>query len=219
MTVLVLVTFGFVARVAGPGSAAVQSVAAAEGLRNTVARLEGSADSGDDELDARYRVRADLDGSTVYAETSDQVEAVAWALGRFAAAGLALPNVEVRYHSDYSGCASTDGDAGTRAGYLAYGGGNFVVYLCGTRFTLLHELAHVWDVSALTDEVRAEFLVLRDADAWSHDTWARAGGEHLADVVAWGLQEDNVRPSRTKPNDDASLYEAYVAATGSEPLS
>ena len=45
----------------------------------------------------------------------------------------------------------------------------------------------------------------RRATAWSGVEWRVAGGEHAADVIAWALLNGEVRPSRTLPNDDASL--------------
>jgi hypothetical protein len=93
------------------------------------------------------------------------------------------------------------------------------VYSCGTRFTLLHELGHVFAYEHLTDEDRAAFVATRKADAWRADQWSRSGSEHAADIIAWGLHPEHVRPSRTLPNDDASLTEAFVLLTGTPPLS
>ncbi len=159
-----------------------------------------------------------LDGATVYAESADQVALVAWALGRFERAGLELPPFELWYFADYAGCADPDDPSKQRAGYMAYGADSYTIFICGVEFTLLHELAHVWDVANLTDAERNRFLTERDLDEWSGVEWSQAGGEHLADVLAWGLQNGNVRPSRTKPNDDTSLRKAFELATGTAPL-
>ncbi len=150
-------------------------------------------------------------GVVVFADTEAQVADVRFAVARFAEYGLELTEVEVRYFSDGDRCTSADGR--TRAGYLAFGNGSYVVYNCGTVFTLLHELAHVWDVQSLDDETREAFLAARGLDSWTHEEWAHAGGEHFADVLAWGLQDGNVRPSRTTPNDDESLSQAFEIAT------
>ena len=163
------------------------------------------------------KVVARVGSATVYAENYDQVANVEFALSRFAEMGLELDEFEVRYFSDAEECASDTGRA--RAGYLAFGNGRYVVYNCGTVFTLLHEMAHVYDVQSLDEATRQAFLAERGLVSWTHDEWAHAGGEHLADVLAWGLQDGNVRPSRTTPNDDESLYKAFVVATGSDPLS
>lgn len=160
-----------------------------------------------------------IDGATVYAESADQVARVARALNRFDWLGLELPDVEVRYYSDFSGCADREEPARQRPGYLILGEAKYTIFMCGVEFTLLHELAHVWDHSHLTDDERDRFMAERDADEWSGVERARAGGEHLADVVAWGLQDGNARPSNSKPNDDASLREAFRLVTGRRPLS
>ena len=68
------------------------------------------------------------------------------------------------------------------------------------------------DNHQLDEGDRERFLSIRQADAWSGVKWNRAGGEHLADVLAWGLGGGRVRPSRTFPNDDAGLAAAYEMA-------
>ncbi len=159
-----------------------------------------------------------IDGAIVYAETVDQVARVARALGRFEQLGLELPAVEVWYFADYAGCADPRNPSRQRPGYLEIGADKYTIFMCGVEFTLLHELAHVWDHSQLTDGERDLFMAKRDLDNWGGVEWSRCGGEHLADVLAWGIQNGNVRPSRTMPNDDASLHEAFVLATGAQPL-
>ncbi|MFQ5555044.1 MAG: hypothetical protein ACE5GC_06710 [Acidimicrobiia bacterium] len=158
---------------------------------------------------ADYPATTTVEGHLVYAESHRQVELVETALSRFSEAGLALPRIEFWMHDTTAGCVSNDG--GLRAGYLINRNG-WTIFQCGTEFTLLHELAHVWDNHELADDERDAFLSVRKADAWSGVKWNRAGGEHLADVVAWGLTGGAVRPSRTLPNDDASLAAAYELA-------
>ncbi len=41
---------------------------------------------------------------------------------------------------------------------------------------------------------------------------AASAGEHFADVVAWDLTRGEVRPSRSFPNDDKSLEQAFGLA-------
>lgn len=158
-----------------------------------------------------------VDGATIDAETADQVALAVRALGRFESLGLELPEVEVRLFSDFSGCADPANPSRERS-YLLIENGEYTIFMCGPEFALLHELAHVWDHSQLTDAERARFLAKRGLEHWAGVEWARAGGEHLADVLAWGLQASNARPSRTKPNDDDSLREAFEVATGAQPL-
>lgn len=164
---------------------------------------------------ADYPATTEVADNMVFAQTEDQVAQVERALDVYASAGLDLPHIEFWMHDTTAGCVADDG--GLRAGYLLGGRGVWTIFMCGSDFTLLHELGHVWDNHVMTDDKRAEFLTLRKADAWSGVEWSRAGGEHLADVLAWGLSGGEVRPSRTLPNDDASLAQAFETATGSTP--
>jgi hypothetical protein len=159
-----------------------------------------------------------VDGATVYAETADRVTRVARALGRFESLGLGLPEVEVWYFRNFSVCADPDDPARQRPGYMQHAADKYTIFVCGPEFALLHELAHVWDHFQLTNAERARFLAERGLDDWKGVEWSSCGGEHLADVLAWGLQDGDVRPTRTKPNDDDSLHDAFVLATGAEPL-
>jgi hypothetical protein len=161
---------------------------------------------------ADYPLTTDIDGARVYASDQGRIEDVAWALAQFAAAGIELPHVEVWTHADVTGCRfSLENDA-LFAGVFVQRRGVDTVYLCGTRFTMLHELAHVHDNNYLSDAERNEFLAIRDADSWRNNNWNRAAGEHFADVMAWGLTGGEVRPSRSFPNDDASLQHAFDLA-------
>ena len=164
---------------------------------------------------ADYPASTEIAGATVYAETAGQVADAEWALGRFAAAGLDLPDVELWLAGIESAIPQGNGFV---YGFHREVAGRSVVFNSGSRFVLLHELGHVWDDHALTDADRGEFLEIRDADAWHGEGWAGSGAEHLANVIAWGLSEEEIRPSRTLPNDDASLQEAFILATGSEPI-
>ncbi len=166
---------------------------------------------------ADYPATTNVEGGRVYARRSAQVEDVRWALERFAAAGLELPLVEFWMHDDLIGCDT--GDGAPPVGFTTDRGGRHIIYSCGTRFTLLHELGHVYANGHMTDEARDAFVTMRNADAWRADTWARSASEHVADIIAWGLHPDHVRPSRTLPNDDASLEAAFMFATGVAPLS
>lgn len=158
---------------------------------------------------ADYPHTSDIAGARVYAADPRRVQDVAWALEQFENAGLELPFVEVWAHEDLSGCRLSLEDDTPPAGVYFQRAGVDTVFWCGTRFTLLHELAHVHDTNFLTGDQRDRFTAIRDADAWRHETWNRAAGEHFADVVAWGLHGGTIRPSRTFPNDNVSLETAF----------
>ena len=193
---------------AGPAEAAENVPASAAPVRPVPSELRAWY--------ADYPAATDIDGARVYAERPDAVTELRWALGRFAEAGLELPAVEVWMHDDLSGCRSVDGSL--VVGYTTERAGRRVVYSCGTRFTLLHELGHVFVYEHLSDAERDAFTRTREADAWRTGEWSRSASEHAADVIAWGLHPEHVRPSRTLPNDDASLSEAFVMLTGTAPL-
>ncbi len=162
--------------------------------------------------DADYPHAQAIDGAQVYASDLEQVDDIAWAIEQLLAAGLALPTVEVWAHDDASGCRLDADDDTPPVGVYFQRNGVDTIFWCGTRFTMLHELAHVHDNNFLTDDQRDHFIAIRDVDAWRHDKWNRAAGEHFADVVAWGLHDRTVRPSRTFPNDNASLDAAFELA-------
>jgi hypothetical protein len=163
---------------------------------------------------ADYPLTTEMDGARVYASDQKRIDQVQWALDQFAAAGIALPHLEVWTHADTSGCRFSLENEALFAGLYLQRGGVDTVYLCGTEFTLLHELTHVHDNNYLTDAERDQFLAIREADSWRNENWQRAAGEHFADVVAWGLTGGEVRPSRTFPNDDKSLEQAFDLALG-----
>lgn len=149
----------------------------------------------------------------IYAETDEQLELADWALGRFEEAGLELPPITIHVHADRSGCNG-------RLGYLGHAdGGQYVIHQCGTEFTLLHELAHAWDVHALTEEIRQEFLTKAHATQWNNpDNWYLAGGEHAANVIAWALMEERGNQTQTRPYDHASMLDGFRSLTGIDPL-
>ena len=65
----------------------------------------------------------------------------------------------------------------------------------------------------MADETRDALLALRGLETWSHEDWDRAGGEHLASIIAWGIT--GTRPTMISTDiDDASLAAAYELATG-----
>jgi hypothetical protein len=126
----------------------------------------------------------------VFVDAPEQLAVVRRAVGRFVEAGLELPTGELHMHADRTACARPDG-------------------------MLLHELAHLWDNHAMTDELRNALLELRGLDTWNHESWNQAGGEHLASIIAWGL--GGGRPTSISQIDDVSLAIAYELITGSQP--
>lgn len=161
---------------------------------------------------------------TIEAPTEDQTEHARWALRRLDRAGIDLPTMTIVFHTDYEAC-------GMRQGVLRISGDEITLHECerlphDIRRSLLHELVHAWDygTDALVDEVRNDFLRLRDLDAWegAHLEWEHRGAEHAAEIVAWGLMEARIRiPSsvwNVGSNDTGDLVEAFQLLTGTDPL-
>ena len=150
----------------------------------------------------------------IQTETNEQRELIEWALSRFDEAGLELPVLTIHAFSDRSGC-------GGNLGFFSIdGAGNYEVHTCGIDFTVLHELGHAWAAYNLTEQDKDEFLTEHaHADEWRTDDWLLSGSEHCANVIAWGLMDDRINQTRTRPYDAKSMVEAFEMLTdGGEPL-
>lgn len=151
------------------------------------------------------------------AATSTEQEAIAeWAIGRFTAAGLRLPDVTIEiFASDQSNCGGVPARTYLDRTPAA-------VKICWSDpFVLLHELAHVWEARNVSKETREDFSVSRvGVRSWASREvdWDERGREHAANVIAWGLLEDPYPVSRTYPNDPDSMRAGFAILTGTEPL-
>ncbi|MDJ0664423.1 MAG: hypothetical protein QNJ75_07670 [Acidimicrobiia bacterium] len=154
--------------------------------------------------------------TTIEAETEELREMAERALSRFDKAGLELPVLTIYAFSDKAGC-------GDNFGYFSIDHvGNYEIHICGVDFTMLHELGHAWAKYNLTEEKKQQFLDedYAAADEWRVDgDWLNSGSEHCANVIAWGLMEDRVNQTRTRPYDHGSMLKAFDFLTdGGEPL-
>lgn len=149
-----------------------------------------------------------VENVTVHAVEDDDLNRGQSAVELLSSRGFELSALDVYIHPTRHGCSRAPGDLQRSGVYIQRADGG-VVHVCGPDFVLFHELAHVWEVATMSDADRGEFLAIREADYWSGDEWERAAGEHVADVIAWASLDGEVRPSRTKPNDDSSLQTAY----------
>ena len=113
----------------------------------------------------------------------DRRQTVIDAVERFLASGLALPELEVHFHVDNTGCAGKQG--------LFHPSGDIaVIDLCYPgEFLALHELGHAWEHFNLDDQARSNFQKLTGATTWrSPDVvWRRRGAEQAANTLAHGL--------------------------------
>jgi len=202
-----------------------------------------SATVVDDSLASAGSLRFDLDrGSQViesgvraispFVQTASGVEAltdveqalVDWAMGRFAEAGLELPELTVRFDPSRDLCRNADG----RYQYTA--SGESVVSICtrdsesfaaqlDRRRTLLHEFGHAWDFANVPVGDHQQLGRILGANAWndSDDIWADRGAERFAETFVFALLDQPAR--RLKVSVECSdMLSAFTTATGVEPL-
>ena len=146
--------------------------------------------------------------------TPEQLDLARWAVGRFETAGLQTPVVEIRFHTDASGCD----------GYLGYAEAGRVD-LCTTLVNematraLLHEMGHIWIDQNVSPEGRERFLELRGLSSWnaSPADWADRGYEQAAEIMAWGLG-NRILTAQIPDNDPTDLATGFRLLTGLAPL-
>ena len=154
------------------------------------------------------------DSSTaIIGGTAEQQAMARWAVGRFAAAGLSLPTLEIHFHPDQSGCRG-------RLGYYL----GHEVHVCGTHTDLmahrlvLHEMAHGWAEYNLSSGERARFLELRGLTTWKDHSaeWHERGTEHAAEIMSWALcdQGTGINTPSIRDNSIEQVSEAYELLTG-----
>ncbi len=161
--------------------------------------------------------------------TDRQRSMVAWARGRFEAAGLDLPPVDVTFPADGAGCHGTDGrwehrDAEADRIMVCITHDKPAVEDEWQRRTLVHELAHAWAGSTLDETDRQHFLALRGLAAWNDPSveWGRRGTEHAAEIISWGIIDQQIHlwklPNATCPAMTAGyrLLTGMMPATGVE---
>jgi len=114
----------------------------------------------------------------------EQVRLVRWAAGRFEDAGLDLPDVEIHFHADASGC-------GGHLGYARDGRVDVCTVLENetARRNLLHEIGHIWIDQNVSRAERVRFLELRGLRTWNASTadWGYRGYEQGAEIMSWAL--------------------------------
>ncbi len=150
---------------------------------------------------------------TVVGGTDEQRSMVDWAAGRFEAAGLELPSMEIRFHPDRDDCFG-------RIGYYHLD----IVHLCLMRATtdssrtVLHEMAHGWLETNVTGVERDLFLLHRGLRNWNdHEAeWEQRGTEQGAEIIEWALGEqgDGTLLPSIPGNDPGQVAAAYEMLTG-----
>lgn len=150
-------------------------------------------------------------------------DAVRWAVGRFESADLELPAVAISFSADSDDCNGEQGVYRRRSGAHS-------IVVCvpdrdgaaidhRRRRTLLHELAHAWDHTNLTDADRRHLQQHLGADDWyaADRQWEERPVEQLAETLTWGLFDQPRRPLLIdRPCDD--VHADFRAVTGQRPL-
>jgi len=145
-----------------------------------------------------------------YEADADQIQMTRWAANRFERAGLQVPEVEIHFHRDLSGCRGN-------LGYALAGRIDLCTDLVDTpaRRAILHEMGHIWLDEHFPSSERVSFLRLRHVAAWnaSGDQWNLRGYEQGAEVMAWALGERIMTPS-IPDNGPEQLDTAFRFLTG-----
>jgi hypothetical protein len=163
--------------------------------------------------------------------TERLTQLVEWALGRYGAAGLIVPEPNSVAFPPSPRCRGVSGLAvDTGEGLevqMCYGEEE----LCAddsdcsapsvvARLNLLHELAHVWLTTQLDETRHHEFLDLRGLDTWWGPdlAWVEMGVEHAAEIIAWGLMDEIVPLPRLPDTSCDTLVEGFRLLTGQDPI-
>lgn len=153
---------------------------------------------------------------------SDDLTTMAtWAIDLFDQAGLDLPALRyVSHDGDLTPCRG-------RAGLHHRIDGVSVVEICTadvsfpTQVMILHETAHAWADSALTDERKARFQELRGWEHWrNYDdaAWHENGTEQAAEILVWGVIDRPMAMIRINQAGCEDLEAGYRTLTGQTPL-
>jgi post-segregation antitoxin (ccd killing protein) len=142
--------------------------------------------------------------------TPQQLDLIRWAVGRFEAAGLEPPAVEIEFHDDPNGC-------GGHLGYAKAGHVDVCTALvnAATRRAPLHEMSHAWLEQNARPSTVARFLDLRGLTSWnsSRDPWPLRGCEQAAEIISWALGE-RILTAQIPDNDPRHMDDAYRLLTG-----
>lgn len=142
------------------------------------------------------------------------------AIELFGRAGMLLPPVHLSFGPESSECGHGND------GRIRADGARYRIWVCSSAddptvrqwHAIVHELAHAWEFSTLTDSTRTAFMRLRGADDWSSDSveWWERGSEQAAEIIAWGVSD---RPITTWifHNSCPEMSVAFRLLTGEEP--
>jgi hypothetical protein len=168
----------------------------------------------------------------VYNASHDQIRLVEWAVDRFEDGALEFPHVSVVTFPPTAAC-----ERGL-AGYALHREEGSSIDVCMTsdsvcaekasacaalarsaRTTVLHELAHIWNTINASESDKERFVDQRDLDKWfdEDEPWNRQGTEHAADILMWGLMDEQVPMMRIGGDTCDQLAAGYELLTGTAP--
>lgn len=146
---------------------------------------------------------------TVRDATPSQVIRLGEALQAFEAAGLDLPNLEIRFFTDDETC-------GAEHGLFYTSDDAWHIHICPTEVDSVyeHELAHAWELAHVTDAQRRAFMRMRGYTSWSDGDlpWGERGVEGAASVIERGVAGLPLPPVLGR--EEVSRMRAYELLTG-----
>ncbi len=155
---------------------------------------------------------------TVHSDEERSHQLVDWVRDLYNQAGLTIPATDVYFHSIRQPCLGYAGLHTTSAG-------RHRIDVCmqdrpKREHTILHEFAHAWAHTNLTDDTRQAFLARRGLETW-HDSdtdWEEQGTEHAAEIIAWGLNHQCRTPGHIGDYDPATFAATFEFLTGTQPI-
>jgi hypothetical protein len=134
-------------------------------------------------------------------DTHDQ-QLVEFARSQFAIVGIELPEVRINFPDDEAVCFGHGG---------IYLPSKHEVRICRpSKATMIHELAHSWVETTLTNTQRTAFLQLRGLDTWTGgSSWDERGAEHAAEIITWAAMDENISIPWLDTNLDGTFERSW----------
>jgi hypothetical protein len=134
-------------------------------------------------------------------DAEDQ-QLVEFARSQFAQIGIELPEVRIEFPDDEAVCFGHGG---------IYLPSKHEVRICRpSKATMIHELAHSWVETTLTNTQRTAFLQLRGLDTWTGGSdWDERGAEHAAEVITWAAMDENISVPWLDTNPDGTSERSW----------
>lgn len=149
-------------------------------------------------------ITAAITTTSTPAETlsADEQDLVDFAFARFASAGVELPDVSIVFPTEARKCHGFGG---------IYIPAKRAVRICRpSKRTMIHELAHAWIETTISDSQRETFLELRGLDTWTGgDEWDQRGAEQAAEIVTWAVMDQDMSFRWLETDADGTTNETW----------